>query len=168
MDLSNISIFKMLPLFMQNDIFNKCLADFISNLIQDSSSKLKALSIWNSIDELSDEDLDLIAVDFNITSYSTTLSITQKREIIKNSFKVKMTAGTKEAIEVAIKKRFNCDNVEFVEWFEPGTGLAVNEFQVKLTNPADYSEFELMKVFNDFGRKSSILDSVLIIRTEEN
>lgn len=161
MKLRNVNISKLLPVFMRNDSFNIFLADFLSSIFISASGNLNSLSIWNSINELNEKELDLLAKDFLLEYYSITAPLEQKRVDITAGIKCKFKACNKPVIENVIKTHFNCSNVELKEWFE--LNLEPHHFVVNIKNPKNYSESELIKIFNSFCRKSSVIDKINII-----
>lgn len=76
------------------------------------------IGIYNSIDTLPENILDLLAVELNTQYYDDTLSIDVKRNLIKNTFIWYMYTGTPAAVTELVTAVFG--NGEIQEWFEYG------------------------------------------------
>lgn len=74
--------------------------------------------IYARIDELPEEVLDILAVDFKVDWWDGEYSLEEKRETLKRSWAVHRTLGTKAAVEMAISAIF--EGTKISEWFEYG------------------------------------------------
>lgn len=160
MKLSNIAFLKLLPQFMRDDDAVRGLAAAIDEIVPDLAASIDKLSTWNHIDEMSDTELDELALELNIPWYDTTASLAIKREVVKNSDKVYKHIGTKWAVENIIRTYFGDGYI--MEWFEyegePG------HFRVYSSNPSLNNErlAEFLTLLNKTKRASAKLDGISI------
>lgn len=75
-------------------------------------------AIYDNIDKLPEEILNIIAYDFSIGWYDYGYSIEEKRSIIKEAFKIFRSIGTKYAVETALRSIYPESHVR--EWYEYG------------------------------------------------
>lgn len=160
MKLRNLDFVRLLPQFMQNDAAVRGLADGINQIVPQLSASIKALSTWDSIDLLSEAELDDLAWELNILWYDKTASVEIKRELIKNSDQVYKHLGTKWAVENVVKTYFG--NGYITEWFEyngePG------HFRVHSSNPSITNEKldDFLVLLGKVKRASAKLDGIFI------
>lgn len=160
MKLSDIEFIKLLPQFMRNDDAVRGLAAGIDQIIPRLAGAISLLPAWDSIDYLSEEQLDELAWELNIPWYDSTASVQIKRDVIRNSDKVYQHLGTKWAVENVIKTYFGDGYI--MEWFEyngePG------HFQVYSSNPSVNNErlTEFLDLLNKTKRASAKLDGIVI------
>lgn len=94
MRLNETEMVKLLPAWMQEDGGDKGLATGCDIISRDAYARLKLLSRWDKIDQLSDAELDEMAWELNIQWYDSTAPIAAKRAIIRNSDRVYAKLGT--------------------------------------------------------------------------
>lgn len=123
------------------------------------------LYIWCAIENLSEDILDILAVEMRVIAYSEDLSHTKKIELIKNAFIQWAEAGTTKAVEDIATIIF--ENASVVEWYKYNGQPA--HFKVQTTNPnVTGAELEKLKeVIKDYKRLSTTLDEVEIITSIE-
>lgn len=160
MKLSDLEFIRLLPQFMQDDCSAKGLAAGIDSIIPQLASDIEKLSTWDSIDKLSEAELDELAWELNIPWYDKGATIDIKRNLVLDSDKVYKKLGTKWAVENVINTYFGDGHIE--EWFqyngEPG------HFRVHSNNPTlNESRFaEFLNLLNKVKRASAKLDGVII------
>ena len=88
MRLNETEMVKLLPAWMQEDGGDKGLATGCDIISRDAYARLKLLSRWDKIDQLSDAELDEMAWELNIQWYDSTAPIAAKRAVIRNSDRV--------------------------------------------------------------------------------
>lgn len=88
MRLNETEMVKLLPAWMQEDGSDKGLATGCDIISRDAYARLKLLSRWDKIDQLSDAELDEMAWELNIQWYDSTAPIAAKRAVIRNSDRV--------------------------------------------------------------------------------
>lgn len=99
MRLNETEMVKLLPAWMQEDGSDKGLATGCDIISRDAYARLKLLSRWDKIDQLSDAELDEMAWELNIQWYDSTAPIAAKRAVIRNSDRVYAKLGTPYAVE---------------------------------------------------------------------
>lgn len=128
---------------------------------------VKQCLIIPNIDNITNHEvLDILAWDRHVDFYDHLLSIEQKQQIIKNSFKWHMKKGTPAAIEELITTVFGYGEVE--EWFQYD-GDPYN-FIVKTNNPEATNEkaLEFIKAVNSVKNARSFLEKVVLTFSENN
>lgn len=165
MKLEQIDLVKLLPEFMRGDRANRGLAAGANIVLRDVATKAKLLTVWNRIDNMTDEQLDELAWELNVEWYKSTADIQTKRAIIKSSDKVHAKLGTKWAVEQIITDYFGSGAVR--EWWEYGG--EPYHFKVFSTNPGLVNEHheEFLAMLEVVKRKSAWLDAVIISLTGE-
>jgi phage tail P2-like protein len=160
MKLSTVEFIKLLPQFMRDDDAVRGLAAAIDKIVPDLAGSIARLPTWDSIDQLSNDELDELALELNIPWYDQGATLAIKRDVIKNSDKVYKHIGTKWAVENIIKTYFGDGYI--LEWFEydgePG------HFQVFSSNPSVNNErlTEFIDLLNKTKRASAKLDGINI------
>lgn len=94
MRLNETEMVKLLPAWMQEDGSDKGIATGCDIISRDAYARLKLLSRWDKIDQLSDAELDEMAWELNIQWYDSTAPIAAKRAVIRNSDRVYAKLGT--------------------------------------------------------------------------
>lgn len=94
MRLNETEMVKLLPAWMQEDGSDKGIAAGCDIISRDAYARLKLLSRWDKIDQLSDAELDEMAWELNIQWYDSTAPIAAKRAVIRNSDRVYAKLGT--------------------------------------------------------------------------
>lgn len=163
MKLSDLEFRRLLPAFMRDDGAVKGLALAMDAIVPQLEASIKTLSTWDSIDQLSEAELDDLAWELNILWYDTGANIDIKRDVVKNSDLVYRRLGTKWAVESVIKSYFGDGYIS--EWFEyegePG------RFRVFTANPSVTEEKfgEFINLLNKVKRASAKLDGIFITLT---
>lgn len=163
MRLNELEFIRLLPEFMRGDAAVQGLSLGLDIIIPQLSQRIKTLSTWDQIDNLSEAELDDLAWELNVLWYDTGADIGVKRELIKNSDKVYRHLGTKWAVENVINTYFGSGYIS--EWFEydgePG------HFRVYSNNPSLTQErlVEFLNIVNKVKRASAKLDGVFIALT---
>ena len=141
MRLNETEMVKLLPAWMQEDGSDKGLATGCDIISRDAYARLKLLSRWDKIDQLSDAELDEMAWELNIQWYDSTAPIAVKRAVIRSS--------------------------EVREWYQYGG--QPHHFKVLSDNPSLVnSNLDLfLKLLRTVKRRSSWLDAILICLTGE-
>ena len=160
MKLSSLEFIRLLPMFMRDDGAVKGLATGIDQIVPGLASAINRLSTWDSIDELTEAELDELAWELNILWYDTNAPIDTKRDLVKNSDLVYQHLGTKWAVENVINSYFGDGYIE--EWFEydgePG------HFRILSNNPSleDEKFAEFLHILERVKRATAKLDGVII------
>lgn len=163
MRLKDIDFIKLLPQFMREDAANIGLAAGTNQVVQRMEATISTMSTWDSIDSLSEAELDELAWELNIDWYRLNASIDIKRQLVKDSDKMHQKLGTKWAVERIINTYFGDGYI--VEWFEydgePG------HFKVFSSNPTITNEnlLEFLSILDKVKRATSHLDGITISLT---
>ena len=80
MRLSEVEMIKLLPSWMAQDGADRGLAAGCDTLSRDAFARLKLLSRWDKIDQLSEAELDEMAWELNIQWYTSTCSTPTPRD----------------------------------------------------------------------------------------
>lgn len=118
MRLENADLLHLVPEFMRDDAAVKGLATAVNKLIREPGRKVKALRVWDQIDELDDVQLDELAYELDIDWYSSSLPLENKRAVVKISDLVHRRRGTKWAVEELVAAYISSGFV--MEWHEEG------------------------------------------------
>ena len=115
-----------LPATMKNDVDMICLSYAIRKETEQLVKYRKAAMIYHFIDSVPEPILDLLAVELRSLYYSDALPVETKRNIVKNTLRWHMQAGTPGAVKEMVKIIFG--EGEVVEWpdfddppYTPGT-----------------------------------------------
>ena len=165
MKLEDVELLKLLPAWMRDDAAIQGLAAGSDEVTKAINAKLRLLSRWDHIDELTEAELDEMAWELNIQWYDSTASIESKRSVIKNSDLVYSKLGTPYAVEQIVTSYFGAGEVR--EWFEYGG--EPHHFKVLSDNPelVNNNLQLFLKLLGIVKRRSSWLDAILICLTGE-
>ena len=165
MKLNEAEIMKLLPAWMREDGAIKGLAAGSDEVTRSIAARLKLLTRWDKIDQLTEAELDELAWELNIKWYDSTASIETKRAVIRNSDRVYAKLGTRYAVEQIVADYFGGGEIR--EWYEYGG--QPHHFKVLSDKPELVNEnYELfMKLLSVVKRRSSWLDTILICLTGE-
>ena len=165
MRLSEVEMIKLLPSWMAQDGADRGLAAGCDTLSRDAFARLKLLSRWDKIDQLSEAELDEMAWELNIQWYDSTAPIETKRAVIRNSDRVYAKLGTPYAVAQIIADYFGTGEVR--EWYQYG-GKPYH-FKVLSDNPGLVNEnLDLfLSLLRTVKRRSAWLDAILICLTGE-
>ena len=165
MKLQDVETLKLLPAWMQEDDSNKGLANGTDKVTRSINARLRLLSRWDKIDQLSEQELDEMALDLTIPWYESTASIEVKRAVIKNSDLVYAKLGTPYAVEQIVTDYFGSGEVR--EWYQYGG--KPHHFKILSDNPelVNNNLERFLKLLKVAKRRSSWLDAILICLTGE-
>lgn len=125
MRLNETEMVKLLPAWMQEDGSDKGIATGCDIISRDAYARLKLLSRWDKIDQLSDAELDEMAWELNIQWYDSTAPIAAKRAVIRNSDRVYAKLGTPYAVEQIVADYFGTGEVR--EWYQYSDAFIKNK-----------------------------------------
>lgn len=165
MDSNNIDLLALQTKVMQSDPTTIGLSAALTPELNIVSNQVDSILIYSNIDQLSHEVLDILAWQFKVDWYDSTLDINIKRKLIKNSMKVHKSKGTVYAVEQVIQDMFGDGEVQ--EWFQYG-GDPYN-FKVITTNPSVTAELanQFNLAVNKVKRKSTVLEQIIIALSAE-
>lgn len=163
MKLKDVETLRLLPQFMQSDKYNIGLAKGVDEVVHTLEATVSTMSTWDSIDSLTEEELDALAWELNADWYRLDATIEVKRQLIKDSRQMSKKLGTKWAVERIINTYFGDGYIQ--EWFQyqgqPG------HFKVFSANPRVTNEnlVEFLSILEKVKRASSHLDGIVISLT---
>lgn len=105
-----------LPVALQKDPSAVALAEAMAELLARRPDEIEQLRIYPVIDRLNEQLLDILAYDFKVDWWDADYSLEEKRQTLKDSWRVHKLLGTKAAVETAIRDIYPNTNVQ--EWFE--------------------------------------------------
>jgi len=160
LNLSNIDLLILQTKSMQNDPTTIGLCEALTPQLNMISNQIDSILIYSNIDELSHDVLDILAWQFRVDWYDSTLDIDIKRKLIKNSIKVHKSKGTVYAVEQVIQDMFGDGEVQ--EWFEYGG--EPYHFKVITTNASVTAELanQFNVAVNKVKRFSTVLEQIII------
>ena len=163
MKLGDLDFKRLLPAFMRDDGAVTGLSLALNEIVPQLEGSIQTLSTWDSIDLLSEEELDALAWELNILWYDVGANIDTKRDVIKNSDLVYRRLGTKWAVESVIKSYFGDGYI--TEWFDYGG--QPGRFRVYTANPSVSEERygEFLNLLEKIKRASAKFDGLYITLT---
>lgn len=160
-DLQDFSLNDILPASIKNNAENRALAEAIMLMLKQVFTET---SILDPRMPLAERLLDIVAKENHVDYYDEALSPNQKRQLIRNSWRIHQRKGTVAAIEEVVS--ILLDRAQVVEWFdydgEP------HFFKIEIDGPLR-SEKDLPVVFravNANKRFSSRLEAIWFKRGE--
>lgn len=160
MRLKEIDLGVIMPDFMTDDPVIKAMNEVLEDVAKNLVSGMGRLSIWNNLEELTEDELDELAYEMNIPWYNNTYSKDKKLSIIKNGEKYVHKMGTPEALQFVIDDIFgSCTISESGIDYEgdPHRFVVTVNSGVNL-NKTTYGRF--VYLLNRIKRASSWIDSV--------
>jgi len=112
------NILATLPVALQQDPSMVALADSIADVLANRPAEIDLLRIYSRIDELDEPLLDILAYDFHVDWWDADYSIEQKRQTLKDSWRIHRMLGTPAAVKLGISAVYPSASAE--EWFEYG------------------------------------------------
>lgn len=116
--LHDSNITDILPEFLAQKPEVIALGYSLNKAIQRLLGHCQNIGIYDSIDTLPEQVLDLLALEFKTQYYDDTFSIEIKRSLIKNTLNWYMYTGTAAAVTELVAAVFGDGEIE--EWFEYG------------------------------------------------
>lgn len=107
-----------LPTVLQGDEKMVALAASIASVLAGRVREIEELCIYSRIDELPEELLDILAKDFKVDWWDGDYTLEEKRQTLKDSWRVHRTLGTKAAVLKAISAIY--PDTKVLEWWEYG------------------------------------------------
>ena len=124
---------------------------------------IKYLVFLDRIDEMSEEELDIVAEEMHIDFYDYTLSIEKKREACKSSFTIHSIKGTPSAIKKILNMFFKDSKLQ--QWYEYGG--TPGRFKVQVKGIAPYNLSEIAEKIENSKKKSQHLEKLEFLAGEE-
>lgn len=116
MKINNLDFIKLLPTWMRDDETIIGLSESVNRLSKELPEKIKILTRWDKLDQLTDAELDELANELSIDWYYSNADRETKISLIKNSDIVHSKLGTDYAVNQTIEDYFGSGHV--VPWYE--------------------------------------------------
>ena len=110
------NLLRTLPEVLRNDDRMLALATGIANQLAARTEEIECLALYVNIDTLPEDLLDILAYDFKVDWWDPDYTIEEKRQVLRESWIVHRTFGTKGSIERAITAIYPGSVVR--EWFQ--------------------------------------------------
>lgn len=107
-----------LPQALKSDPDMVALATVIADLLTAHLDDIERAGIYARIDRLPEDLLDILAYDFKVDWWDGDYTLAQKRQTLKDNWRVHRILGTKAAVETAIAAIY--PDTKVMEWFEYG------------------------------------------------
>lgn len=169
MNLNNVDLLSLQTSYMQNDKFVQALCKALNPWFQKLSDSTRLVFIYGRVDELPEEAVDSLAWQFHVDFYDYTLSLKQKRELVKKSIYLHMIKGTPKAVEEACTTVFG--KTKLKEWFQYGGKPYFFGLDVDITecgaSPEELKKLDIL--INSYKNKRSWVDFInLFIASKGN
>lgn len=112
------NLLRTLPEVLRNDRSMAALAASIADVLAARPAEIQQLMIYSRIGELPEDLLDILAYDFKVDWWDGDYTLEEKRQTLKDSWRVHRMLGTKAAVETAISAIY--PETQVSEWFEYG------------------------------------------------
>jgi phage tail P2-like protein len=157
------SILAQLPPVLAEDGRMHALAVAITEALVVRLDEIELEKIYTRIDELPEDLLDILAVDFAVDWWDKSWPLERKRQSLKDSWRIHRILGTPEAMNLAVQAAFGAGRVE--EWFDYSG--KPHHFRVSGLTPDEalsgYSSF--LRLLDIVKRESALLDAVMAQET---
>ncbi len=149
-----------LPVALQKDPSAVALAKAMADLLARRQSEIEQLRIYPVIDRLDEQLLDILAYDFKVDWWNADYTLEEKRQTLKDSWRVHKVLGTKAAVETAIRAIYPGTTVE--EWFDYGGEPYHFRLRINTTDDNIYSEKQrrVLERLNYYKNLRSHVDGV--------
>lgn len=131
-NLEQIKLIDLVPPNLRSDPKVSAAAAALDQQLQPVTQLIPSVAILHHIDTLPDEWIDELAWQWRAPFYDATLTIEQKRELVKNALAWHRRRGTPSAVEELIATVFGSGEVQ--EWFEYGGEPGY--FRVRTSDPS--------------------------------
>lgn len=149
-----------LPQVLQDDEGMAALAKSVADVLEKRKGEIHTIAIYPRIDDLPEDLLDILAKDFKVDWWNNSCSLDKKKQLLKNSWHIHRTLGTKEAVVAVLSDIYS--DFKMQEWWEYGGNPGC--FRIETSNFRD--AFDNMDVFfsalNSVKRLSAHLDKFFV------
>lgn len=137
------------------------LADATAEMLARRTEEIRKLLIYTNEENMDEELLDILAVDFNVYWWDADASVEQKRRTIQTAPAVNRITGTAAALVRQVEAYYPGAKVE--EWFSYGG--KPGHFRVTDVDAAmaDKGYTEFLRFVATVRRESSVLDAVTML-----
>ena len=157
----HMNFVELLPAFMKQDETDIALSGAVDRITEKLSARIKLLTTWDRIDNMSVAELDALAEELHISWYEKSASRDVKISIIKDSDIVHAKMGTNWAAMRVINTYFGEGKI--VDWFDYGG--KPHHFKIETANQEILKEKEaaFLRILAAVKRKSAVLDAIQLV-----
>lgn len=130
--LTKANLVATLPVALQKDPSAVALAEALAEMLSQRPKEIEQLLIYPAIDRLDEQLLDILAYDFKVDWWDAEYSVEEKRQTLKDSWRVHKLLGTKAAVVTAISAIY--PHTKVLEWFEYGGEPYHFRLDINITN----------------------------------
>jgi phage tail P2-like protein len=161
------SLLEQFPAALAKDDNLYALASAIADVLNARKDEIDRIRIYPNIDNMPEDLLDILAKDLKVDWYDERFPLQAKRNLIKSSFMVHRTLGTKGAVAKALSDLYPGSSV--YEWFEYGGNFPYFKVILDITNQFfEVSHDEVIKTIDIYkSLRSKIEDNEIIYRSRE-
>ena len=105
-----------LPHVLRQDSNMLALAESIASVLSQRWDEIDLLRIYQRIDELDEELLDILAYDFKVDWWDPNYCLGVKRQTLKDNWRIHRMLGTRAALKMALSVIYSGARIE--EWWE--------------------------------------------------
>ena len=165
MDLNNIKLLDLQTSHMKNDPTTIAMCEALQPHFKGLNEESKLVLIYSRIDHLDEKVIDELAWQMHVDFYDYNLSISQKRDLIKNSLYWHKIKGTPKAVLDVATSVFGRTTLE--EWFEYNDEPFFFKLNVEVTEQGASKENieKLEKLVNAYKNARSWIRSITIFLT---
>lgn len=159
--LSKDSMLFTLPAVLKEDEATAALGNITAAILEKRLEELKAVQIYQNIDKLPEQLLDILAYDFKVDWWNPNAPIAEKQNTLKDSWNTHRRLGTAGAVRRVAEHAYGIGAVQ--EWF--AYGGQPYHFKLCVGN-IGISEGELQRFLKDIERVKnvrSILDAIVFV-----
>jgi len=120
-------------------IKDKCINYVVEQFLKLLQSYVETVFLYNHIENLPDDKLDYLAIEWDLPYYEDSLDRDTKVRLVKEGFNWRRTAGTVYGVETLVKKMFGEGRVK--EWYEFGGDPGTFRVQTNAPLVPDMEEF---------------------------
>lgn len=156
--LTTANLLASLPQVLRDDESMAAIAGSVADVLEKRREEIRTIAIYNRIDELPEELLDILAKDFKVDWWDADSSLEAKRETLKNSWHIHRILGTKAAVTTAVSAF--CKEFSVQEWWEYGGTVGCFRIQTGDYNTLSENAAAIMEKVNKVKRLSAHFEKV--------
>ncbi len=149
-------IIKTIPAVIAADSKTAAIALAASRRLNEMYAATETSNFYANIDLLSEDILDTMARDMNLSWWDIGYNIDIKRKLMKQAGAIQKREGTEWAVETVVKAVFG-NSAEVRYWYDDKT-IPTNRFVVILENAARVSDSQIKKAVSRVKRATMIFD----------
>ncbi|NTU28841.1 phage tail protein [Brevibacillus sp. HB1.1] len=164
-DLTQVKLADIIPQNIRNDPNVAAIAAALDQELQAITSAIELLTPYVHIDQLTSEQVDELAWESHVDFYDTSLTIEQKRGLVRESSQWHRRKGTPWAVEQVVSIIF--PGAKVAEWYEYGGDPYHFRVETEQAMTEETDLDRLFRIINATKRKSTWLENVTIKRNIE-